>query len=34
MSTNKVNIKHAIDEAKFTPFHWGVLLWCLFIDYL
>ncbi len=31
MSTNKVNINTLIDEAKFTPFHWGVLLWCLLI---
>jgi len=31
MSTNKVNINTLIDEAKFTPFHWGVLIWCLLI---
>ncbi len=31
MVTNKVNINTLIDEAKFTPFHWGVLIWCLLI---
>ena len=31
MSANKVNINTLIDEAKFTPFHWGVLIWCLLI---
>ncbi len=31
MSTNKVNINTLIDEARFTPFHWGVLIWCLLI---
>lgn len=31
MSTNKVNINTLIDEAKFTPFHWGILIWCLLI---
>lgn len=29
--SNKVNINTLIDEAKFTPFHWGVLFWCLII---
>ena len=31
MQTNKLNINRIVDEAKFTPFHWGVLLWCLSI---
>ena len=31
MQTNKLNINRIVDEAKFTPFHWGVLLWCLLI---
>lgn len=31
MSTQQVNINTLIDEAKFTPFHWGVLFWCLLI---
>lgn len=29
--TTQVNINTLIDEAKFTPFHWGVLFWCLII---
>lgn len=29
--SNKININTLIDEAKFTPFHWGVLFWCLMI---
>ena len=29
--TEKININTLIDEAKFTPFHWGVLFWCLMI---
>lgn len=28
---NKLNINTLVDEAKFTPFHWGVLIWCLII---
>lgn len=28
---NTVNINSVVDEAKFKPFHWGVLMWCLFI---
>jgi MFS transporter, AAHS family, benzoate transport protein len=27
----QVNIQQVVDEAKFRPFHWGVLLWCLSI---
>lgn len=26
-----VNINSVVDDAKFKPFHWGVLMWCLFI---
>jgi len=29
--SNKININTLIDEAKFTRFHWGVLIWCLMI---
>ncbi|WP_291370746.1 MFS transporter, partial [Acinetobacter sp. UBA5934] len=29
--SNKININTLIDEAKFTRFHWGVLIWCLII---
>lgn len=29
--TQKVNIDAFIDNAKFTSFHWTVLLWCLLI---
>ncbi|WP_353144427.1 MFS transporter [Acinetobacter pragensis] len=31
MSTEQININNIVDEAKFTPFHWGVLIWCLLI---
>ncbi|OTG91272.1 MFS transporter [Acinetobacter sp. ANC 3813] len=31
MNIQPININHVIDEAKFTPFHWGVLIWCLLI---
>ncbi|BCU64806.1 hypothetical protein F941_01575 [Acinetobacter bouvetii DSM 14964 = CIP 107468] len=31
MNTQQININSVIDEAKFTPFHWGVLIWCLII---
>lgn len=31
MQTNKLNINSIVDDAKFTPFHWSVLLWCLMI---
>ena len=27
----QVNIQQVVDKAKFRPFHWGVLLWCLII---
>jgi len=26
-----VNVNAVIDQAKFTPFHWTILLWCLLI---
>lgn len=31
MNTEQININSIVDEAKFTPFHWGVLIWCLMI---
>ena len=31
MDTNKVNINELIDKARFTSFHWKVLIWCLLI---
>ena len=31
MQNQKININTLVDEAKFTPFHWGVLIWCLLI---
>lgn len=31
MNTNPININTVVDEAKFTPFHWSVLIWCLLI---
>lgn len=31
MDSNKLNINTVVDNAKFTPFHWGVLIWCLLI---
>lgn len=31
MSTQTLNINTVVDEAKFTPFHWSVLIWCLLI---
>lgn len=31
MNTNQININQLVDDAKFTPFHWGVLIWCLMI---
>ncbi len=31
MNTEQININSVVDEAKFTPFHWGVLIWCLMI---
>ena len=30
MST-QIEIQQVVDEAKFRPFHWSVLLWCLII---
>lgn len=31
LNRNTMNINNVVDEAKFRPFHWGVLMWCLFI---
>ncbi|MDC5669950.1 aromatic acid/H+ symport family MFS transporter [Acinetobacter baumannii] len=31
MDTSKVNINELIDKARFTSFHWKVLIWCLLI---
>ncbi|KYQ84912.1 MFS transporter [Acinetobacter sp. NRRL B-65365] len=31
MDTNKVNINDIIDKARFSAFHWKVLIWCLII---
>ena len=31
MTTSTVNVNAVIDQAKFTPFHWSILLWCLLI---
>lgn len=31
MDMSKVNINELIDKARFTPFHWKVLIWCLLI---
>ena len=31
MKTNHININELVDKAKFTPFHWGVLIWCLLV---
>jgi AAHS family benzoate transporter-like MFS transporter len=31
VSTQNLNINTVVDEAKFTPFHWSVLIWCLLI---
>lgn len=31
MNTEQININSVVDEAKFRPFHWGVLIWCLMI---
>ena len=27
----QIQIQRVVDEAKFRPFHWSVLLWCLSI---
>ena len=31
MKTNNINVNDLVDQAKFTPFHWGVLIWCLLV---
>ncbi|WOE31847.1 MULTISPECIES: MFS transporter [unclassified Acinetobacter] len=31
MEANRLNINTVIDDAKFTPFHWNILFWCLLI---
>ncbi len=31
MKTPSLNVNTVIDQAKFTSFHWSVLLWCLLI---
>lgn len=31
MDASKVNINELIDKARFTSFHWKVLIWCLLI---
>ncbi|MDI9662455.1 aromatic acid/H+ symport family MFS transporter [Acinetobacter baumannii] len=31
MDISKVNINELIDKARFTSFHWKVLIWCLLI---
>ncbi len=31
MNTQQININSLVDDAKFSPFHWGVLIWCLSI---
>ncbi|MFY5956730.1 aromatic acid/H+ symport family MFS transporter [Acinetobacter baumannii] len=31
MDTSKVNINELINKARFTSFHWKVLIWCLLI---
>lgn len=31
MTQEKLNINEVVDHAKFTPFHWSVLIWCLLI---
>ena len=31
MNTHPININTVVDKAKFTPFHWSVLIWCLLI---
>ncbi len=31
MDSPTLNINRVIDEAKFAPFHWKVLFWCLLI---
>ncbi|MBI1452261.1 MULTISPECIES: MFS transporter [Acinetobacter] len=31
MNTQQLNVNSIVDEAKFSSFHWGVLIWCLLI---
>lgn len=31
MDSQQLNVNEIIDNAKFKPFHWQVLLWCLFV---
>lgn len=31
MTDSRLNVNAIIDQAKFTPFHWSILLWCLLI---
>ncbi len=31
MDSNQLNINTVVDHAKFTSFHWSVLIWCLLI---
>ena len=31
MTTEKVDISSVVDNAKFTPFHFNVVAWCLLI---
>lgn len=31
MDSQQVNVNDIVDQAKFTPFHWQVLIWCLLI---
>ena len=31
MTPSKLNVNEVIDQARFIPFHWSILLWCLLI---
>ena len=31
MESPTLNVNKVIDDAKFAPFHWKVLFWCLLI---
>jgi len=31
VNTQQLNVNSIVDEAKFSSFHWGVLIWCLLI---
>lgn len=31
MTTEKIDINSVVDKAKFTPFHFNVVAWCLLI---